>query len=249
MKRIIVAFLMISCGYLSGQEVVVLKVDEGHAMFEEVDGFHCIYAYSDTLYGEPLGRLRGVCANTKKSKLDKLFNLLKDQANALHCNAFSVDSSAFLGQDSIEVYLSTYHLTEEALEKNYATYPRNMVYVFGEINKQKHNGKKFKLNEKKSKLFPLEFVALENQIGEEISVSVGGFLGSKIWVKGKEGRLPTYLSFTGFNAFTDTNTWNNRRGVSFSTGKINYVGIEFGSFLASILRQRSQDEVLEKKKK
>jgi hypothetical protein len=66
-------------------------------------------------------------------------------------------------------------------------------------------------------------------------VGIGGFLGAKVDIYGREERLPVYLSLNGFGIGPGS---FNQISVSFNTGRIYPVEMNFGQFLINILPKK-----------
>jgi hypothetical protein len=82
----------------------------------------------------------------------------------------------------------------------------------------------------------MEYVSYQNKVGEEVNVSIGGVAGTKVWLVGKESRLPKHLSVSGFNV-RPVSISPNQLGIGFSTGSIYSVDFDFGQFLVSVLEE------------
>ncbi|MDR0864051.1 MAG: hypothetical protein LBO74_03850 [Candidatus Symbiothrix sp.] len=108
------------------------------------------------------------------------------------------------------------------------------TYVFGDLTHSDTNkGRNIKFNTEKITIYPLEYYSYQIPIDKEASVSIGGIFGTKYVLKGKEGRLPVYLSLGGFRAAPSVQMGG--VGVSFSTGSIYPLDMNLGQFLVEIL--------------
>jgi hypothetical protein len=81
----------------------------------------------------------------------------------------------------------------------------------------------------------MQYLSYQNSVGEEAIVSIGGILGAKVWIVGKEGRLPKHLSVNGFGIGPGS---FNTVSVSFNTGRIYPVDLNFGQFLVKVLKEQ-----------
>jgi hypothetical protein len=140
--------------------------------------------------------------------------------------------------------VSVYYLNYDELLANFEFYPKNRVYVFGNINKNKSKSE-IEVNNLPIELSPMEFVWYQNEVGRVASVSIGGLFGSEIWIEGKANRESEYFSVTGFGVSpTVMHTGNpginqnNIPAVALSTGSINRVNMNFAEFLIRILKER-----------
>jgi hypothetical protein len=139
-----------------------------------------------------------------------VFNSFWEAANQRGANSFSFENVKHKA-DTTFISLRIYLLSETELESNFDLYPENMVYVMGTLDSGA-NVSKLKLNDNKVFLKPMKYLVYQNEMGEEVEVGVGGFLGSKICVKGREKRLPQHSSLSGFSL--GPGTFNNSVGLS-----------------------------------
>ncbi len=195
------------------------------------------FEYIDKSYNiqdkDLIATIRGEILITKKSYLVKLFNSLWDKTNELGANSFLIDEFTSKS-DKVIVKISVYNLTEKQLEENFDLYPKNMVYVHGDISKRQ-SPKKIKFNNEKLILKPMEYISYQNKVGEDAILSIGGFLGAKVWIRGKDDRLPVHLSLNGFGVGPGS---YNEISISFNTGRIYPVELNFGQFLINILSKK-----------
>ena len=191
--------------------------------------------YKKVQEGKYIATLSGSVVNSGKSILSKLFNLFWEKANGLGANSFRVEGVKNVN-DTISVNVSVFYIADSIVEDITELYPNNMVYVIGDIDKNK-KAKRIKFNKVKVELDPLEYLAYQNEIGEKAILSIGGFLGAKVWIKGKEDKLPQYFSLSGFGVGPGI-TPNPGVGINFNTGRIHPVDMSFGQFLIVILNEK-----------
>lgn len=182
---------------------------------------------------QKVATLKGFSLNTGKPTIATLFNSFWNNANKLGGNSFTLDSVSN-SNDSIVIVLTVYYLNEEDVKTNVELYPKNMVYVIGDIDKRQKS-KTIKFNDRKLVLHPMAYLSYQNTVGGEAIVSIGGILGTKAWIVGKEGRLPTHLSVNGFAVGPGS---FNTVSVSFNTGRIYPVDLNFGQFLVNVLNEQ-----------
>jgi hypothetical protein len=189
---------------------------------------------SFNLTGKPkIATLKGISFNTGKQTIAAIFNSFWENANKLGGNSFTIDS-VYNSTDTTTVVLTVYYLTEKEVKSNFELYPKNMVYVIGDIDK-KQTAKTIKFKDKKILLNPMGYISYQNKVGEKAVVSIGGFLGAKVWIVGKEGRLPIHLSLNGFGVGPGS---FNTVSVSFNTGRVYPVDLNFGQFLVNVLKEQ-----------
>jgi len=181
-----------------------------------------------------IGSLRGSSAHIGSFNLSHLFNSFWSDANKQDANSFRVDKIIHNG-DSTYIEISIYSLSDAELKTNRDKYPRNMIYVFGNLNKRKAS-KEISINERKIELKPLEYVSYQNQLDEQTIVIIGGARGAKMWITGKEGRQPIYLSVndSGHNGISYAHTGT----MSLNRGRVNSVDFGFGAFLVKVFPEK-----------
>ncbi|WP_299224187.1 hypothetical protein [uncultured Aquimarina sp.] len=229
------------CGY--SQEINIIFQD---SVENHVNNLANTFDYIDEEYDlsskVKIASFEGISENSKKLNLASLFNSFAQKANSLGANSFTIDESIYEVDNFIKVLISVYYLTPEELNNNFNSYPKNMIYIIGGLNKLKEKGRKIKFNGKKYLLNSLEYIEYQNEIDREATISIGGFLGAKLWIKGKEDRLPKYLSPFGFGLGSGN---IGEIGLSVNTGRIYPVQLNIGQFLIHVLNKK---QVLTKNK-
>ena len=216
------------------QEVQIIEKNENYVQKEKVEKFEFIDKNLNLTNREKIAVLKGYSTNYGKNTLISLFNKLWEMSNKFGANSYFIDKVERVA-DTIYVQISTYYLDNMTFEDNFKLYPQNMVYVFGDLDIKKGTTKKIKLNENKVELAPFEYIGAQNEVGKYLTVSIGGFLGAKVDIKGREERLPMYLSLTGFGIGPGS---FNQVSVSFNTGRIYPVDMNFGQFLIYIMTKK-----------
>lgn len=216
-----------------GQTIEMVDKNEHPNKAINPDAFDYIdngYKLNDDDY---IATFNGFVINSGKSILSNLFNSFWRKANELGANAFRVDSVKN-ESDTVWINISVYNLTDVLFDEMVKLYPTNMVYVIGDIDKRQ-TPKKIKFNNEKLELAPMEFIAYQNEVGKEAILSFGGFLGAKVWIKGQDNRLPKHLSLSGFGVGPGR---YDEISISFNTGRIYPVELNFGQFLINILSEK-----------
>lgn len=181
-----------------------------------------------------IGNLSGHSVNTGNLTLSHLFKSFWNNANKQGGNSFTVDSVIYRG-DTTYIEISIYSLNEAELKTNRDQYPRNKIYVFGNIDKRK-SSKKIKINDTSIELKPLEYVAYQNQVDEQTIVTIGGSRGAKMWITGKEGRQPLYLSAS--DSVNNGLSYASTGTMSFNRGKVQPIDFSVGAFLVKVLPEK-----------
>jgi hypothetical protein len=234
MKNILILTSIFFCASAYTQEVQIIEKNDNYTPKEKVEKFEFIDKNLNLTNQEKIAVLKGYSVNTGKNTLMSLFNTFWEMSNKLGANSYIVDKMEKIS-DTVYVQISTYYLDNTAFEDNFNLYPKNMVYIFGDIDVKKGKTKKIKLNGQKVELTPLEYAESQNEIGKYLTVGIGGFLGAKVDIYGTEERLPAYLSFSGFGIGPGN---FNQISISFNTGRIYPVEMNFGQFLISILTKK-----------
>jgi hypothetical protein len=228
-----------------GQNVTVIKQNEVFSISEEQKEFYYIEKEFPLTDERWLATLEGFCTNTKKSNLRNLFYDFKRMANEMGANAFFVEDFSNT-TDTISVIISIFNLTEQELDDNYTLYSCNKIYVFGDwiaSNSKTESPKthEVKINKEKIKIYPLRYYEYQSDIGEKVKINVGGFSGSSYIRKGEAGKVSAYLLPGGGTLMpTATTTMGGgfSMGISFTTGSICQLDMNFGQFLAEILEKQ-----------
>lgn len=230
LKRVAISVsLAITSFYAVGQQVEVMKTNAAAEKDSKADAFDCIDEYHVLDSQTYIASLRGSITNSGKSTVWNLFKMFWKKSNELGANAFLV-KQVVRDPDTLYVNIEVYNISDAEIQENFKLYPENMVYVFGGVNK---NGKiqKVKLNDEKVMLAPLEYIAYQNQEGQQVSVGVGGLLGAKIWTVGEHRRPPKHLMIGGFRLEPGMDY---QVDVGFSTGSLEALDMNFGQFLVRV---------------
>jgi hypothetical protein len=233
--KIFLLFLSISVSSFA-QMVQVIERDMDYISPGEMTQFQYISKNSDVSNIPKIASLKATCNNTADETVVHLFNLLWQTANNFGANSFKIDSIENKSKNYISLTLSIYNLTSEQLEINSGLFPQNIVYVFGDFDKKIQSNKSIKFNNEKIELPPMEYVSYQNKVGAEAIVSIGVITGAKVWIVGKEGRLPMHLSVNGFSVGPGSFS-SNQIGIGFNTGRIYPIDFDFGQFLVDVLKE------------
>ena len=216
-----------------GQNVEIINKNDNPNKAINSDAFDYIEKGYDLKSENYIATMKGFVTNSRKSILPVLFNTFWLKANELGANSFYIEKVKN-DSDTIYVEISVYNISDSDIEKNFDLYPKNMVYVIGDIDKMQ-TPKKIKFNNVKMTLYPMEYISYQNKIGEDAILSIGGFLGAKVWIRGKENRLPKHLSLNGLSVGPGS---YNDLSISFNTGRVYPVELNFGQFLINVLTKK-----------
>ncbi len=169
------------------------------------------------------------------AEIDKLYDAIRSRAQKMGANAFKLNS--FKRNDSLNKFiliLDTYYGTDAALLLNFNNHEKNVVYIFGDVER---SGKSysFKIDNKKTEIKGGTYFRYQNKEGQEVKINKGGFTGATLWIKWKENKPASFLTLTGFALGGGGPVQPGQVGGSFNTGRISYINGNLGHLLVSIL--------------
>ena len=235
MRLKIILLLSLISGYIFGQKVQIIEQNKEYKRTEDYMYFEYLYKDLEIPNNLWVANLKGFCSKSGEYQLPQLFNSFWETANKLGANTYRIDSFVNNTSDTIFVSLSIYGLGTTELDKNIIFYPKNKIFVIGDLDTNMRNGKTINFNDTKTTLYPLEYIAHQNNVGEATTVSIGGILGAKVWIRGMENKMPTHLSVTGFGIGPG---YYGQLALNINTGRINIVKLNFGQFLVHILKEK-----------
>lgn len=245
------AFIIAGCGpppralqegsSISPDSVQVLDLNASHQPEEEYDAFHYLAEETEVDSSQYVGRIR-VSEQVEVATIDEAMNVLRDKAVEVGANAFQVDRvTSSSDTNLVSVQLDIFEVSESVVKQNEERFTDNMVYVFGDLHPD-DDSTSFELNEQSVAVAPLRYIAHQNDVGEETTISIGGFLtGAKLTLQGEEGRPPTYWSLSEFGVGPYTGGRPGPPGgigASFNTGRVHPVNPNLGRFLVHVLREQ-----------
>ena len=238
-KLLFVCVCLIGIFPLWGQKVTVIEQNEAFTVSEKQKEFYYIEKDFPLTDDRWIATLEGFCTNTKKSNLEHLFYDFWETANGMGANAFFIED--FLNvTDTIFVTVSIFNLTEQELDDNYELFSCNKIYVFGDLiasnfKTKTPKNREIKINREKIKIYPLSYYEYQSDIGEKVNISIGGLFGSAYTRIGEAGKVSVYLSLGG-GTLKPAVTPMGGVGISFSTGSIFPLDMNFVQFLTEILK-------------
>lgn len=222
---------------LNGQKITVIERNGAFTASEKQKEFYYIEKDFPLTDDRWVAILEGTCNNTKQSNLENLFYDFWETANAMGANAFFINDFS-VDRHSVFVTVSIFNLTKEELNDNVELYSFNKIYVFGDLIVSTFKTKipkyrKIKVNKVKIKVYPLSYYEYQSKIGEKETITFGGVLGSGVFRSGEAGNLSLYVSLGDGKFERALTPWG--QGLSYSSGSIYPLDINFGQFLAEIL--------------
>ncbi|MGN6492657.1 MAG: hypothetical protein ACTHLE_11720 [Agriterribacter sp.] len=171
----------------------------------------------------------------KKADITSSFFAIKKMANQLGANCFSLKSFANDSTGIGSFTLDVFYADEITLTNNSNKHTKNIAYVFCSQNK---DGKIYslKVDNKKTEFTSGSYLTYELKEGTELKLSKGGFTGATVWLKYQPDRFATFFTITGFGlggSIPPPGTI----GMSFNTGRINYIDRDLGFLLTRLLEK------------
>ena len=171
-----------------------------------------------------------------------LYYFIKNEAHRLGANAYRFESFTKTDGDlNGELILSAYFCDDSLFDDNFQHLPKNKIIIFGNDDMTEHKTQGYKVQGKKYEIDGGQFKVFDINQNDEIQITKGGFTGTTLWYKRKEGGYSAYLTFSGFGINGGGTTYApgyNGIGVSFNTGRINHVEDNLALALLKIYQEQ-----------
>jgi len=226
---------------LYGQTIKIEDIPKGYRIKTPTKTFHYLNEKPDTSNYGKIATLKGSSSILGKKKITELFNSFWSKANYAGANSYIIEKISINDENDLQIEMSIYYLNKFELDIDKKLNTKNTIYVFGDIDKKKVKTKIILLNDKRTELIPYNYIEHENQVGETTTVSIGGLLGSKVWIKWKDQKESTFLSANSFNIGPYNDIDN--IGLSINSGRFYPMNESFGKYLTCVL-----DKWIEKQK-
>lgn len=238
MKPIIALFLTTTCLLFSSsihaQTFEIISQSDFRSTTKEKD-FAFLEPKTDTTDLKFVATIKAY-GEGKKAALDVLFYGVKIKAQKLGANAFKMKH--FERNDSTDattLILDVYYGTDSLLTTNFDNHEKNVIYIFGDF-KPSEKTYSFKLDDNKQELKSGTVYKYVNTEGREVKINKGGFSGATVWIKWAENKPASFLTMTGFGLGGGP-VPAGQIGMSFNTGRLNFVDGNLGHLLVSLLPQ------------
>jgi hypothetical protein len=232
---ILTTVCMISSYLTIAQNIEVIN-KSGFQPLEKVDHFSFIEPITDTTDIKFIATIK-VTGETKKEEVAILFYKLKAKAQELGANSFKLNSFKILDSNNKKILiLDTYYGTDAAINLNFKNHVKNIVYIFCDAEKSDKTYS-FKIDNVKKEIKGGTFYKYQNKEGQKVKINKGGFSGATLWINWKENKPATFLTLTGFGLGGSQIPYDQQFGMSFNTGRINYIDGDLGHLLAAVLTQ------------
>jgi hypothetical protein len=229
MKLITTLFAIFFTIHLLGQEVLIQNQNSNYFPKETnwvFDQINIAIDSNQTTYVASISVLK------ENQKLLEIFRAIWEKAANLGANSYRVTQV-----DSLAIEIDIYFVDSIFNSKNLNSYPKDEIIIFGKIsNRLNIKGKKIKINKNKILLEANKYVKYKHIEKSEVTLGIGGFTGSKVWIQ-KEGESYYYTTSNlevfpalgfGFNGGIGV-------GINISTGMFYNIDQNFGLFLKEIL--------------
>ena len=171
-----------------------------------------------------------------------LYYFIRNEAQKLGANAYRFESFTKTdGGINGELILSAYFCEDSIFDANFEHIPKNKIVIFGNDDMTQHKTQGYKVQGKKYEIESGQFKVFDIKENDEIQITKGGFTGTTLWYKRKDGGFSSYLTFSGFGINGSEATYSpgyNGIGVSFNTGKINHVEANLALALLKIYEEQ-----------
>jgi hypothetical protein len=231
MQNILVLFCLVITNIAAAQNIEV--VSKGNFQFEEKGRY---FAFLETK--TDTSRLQYVAsfkasAEDKRASISDLFFGIKHEAQNLGATCFRLKTYSRDGKNT-SIELDAYFGDDSLLHINAANHEKNTVFVFcsDRLTDEKYS---IKVNDKKREFASGTYMKFQLKEGEELKLNKGGFTGASMWLNYKPDKPALFVTTTGFGL--DSPMAPGTVGLSFNTGRFNYMDESLGRLLTQILKQ------------
>lgn len=242
MKRIIVLllFAVLFNGFCFSQNFEILDQNTEYSFRKAPKEFYFISSQLDDSKGIKVAEMKFYARDKgERISLVPVFYSLWKNANKLGANSFFINEITYDSEEKkYDITAVLYFLDEDEIDENLGLYPDNLIVIIGNVNtsNDEKKGKSFKLNKEKCELYPFQYMTHQNEVGEEVTLQVGGVLGgTKITIRGVENKLPQFYSVGGVSV-TPTIGAGGGGGIAFRSGTISQLDMNLGLFLMEVLK-------------
>ena len=225
---------------LPGDAIEVMSLNADRDSTVEYEAFHFLSTETDVDSSMRVGRVRAT-VRSDETPLNEVIRGLARRANDLSANAFQVREAAYRQDTSLVVDLNLFAVSDSLLERNESHFPTNRIYIIGALNPD-GDAEDFKLNGEDATVRPLRYIAIDNEVGGETTISIGGLLGAELTLQGRENRPASYWSLSDFGVGPYLGGPGPARppgmGVSFNTGRIHPIAPDAGRFFVRVLQEQ-----------
>ena len=236
MKKLILFGIVSLVGFsTSAQTVEILKQSDNITQSDDKD-FAFIESTTDINSLKFIATIK-VTGVDKLASIEAVYFKAKEKAHDLGANGFKLgDYNQNDNPRQSILILDVYNGSDSILNINFANHEKNIVYIFGNERKSDETYS-FKIDNIKQELKSGTYYRHENKEGQEVKINKGGLTGATIWIKWKENKPATFLTLTGFGLGGGQVPYGTV-GVSFNTGRINFIDGNLGHLLIQVMSDR-----------
>ena len=221
-KKLLLFILFISNGFYAQSIEILQKGDT--LQKPKYHQFICLSDSTDVSSAKFVAKIK---ARGNLRHTTNLYYFIRNEAQRLGANAYRFESFTKTN-DGVngELIVTAYFCEDSLFDTNFQHIPKNKIFVFGNDDMTEHKTQGYKVQGKKYEIDGGQFRMFDINEKDEIQITKGGFTGTTLWYKRKEGGYSSYLTFSGFGINGGGATYSpgyNGIGVSFNTGKINHV--------------------------
>lgn len=245
MKTFVFVFLVLILPLsLWSQEIEILTKNPDFEPGKKPSDFFYVSKSLDSSLGMKVADVRLTAKREGRDKsLAPMYYKFRKEAMKMGANAFFMTKMSYFEEEKeYEIFIELWSLNDDEIEENLSLMPTNQLIIIGNIDtKNESKGKGFKLNKEKTDLMPYSYILCQNEVGEKISVSVGGFTGASMSTTGAEGKLPVFIALGGVAVAPMVMVPNGGVGISINTGNVFPLDMDLGFFLMDILDLEKQE--------
>lgn len=223
MKKILLLFILFFSNGFYAQTVVLLEKGD---TLQKPKYQQFIYLNDST----DISNAKFVAKIKSRGSLKHTTNLyyfIRNEAQRLGANAYRFESFTKTdGGINGELILSAFFCEDSLFDVNFEHIPENKIFIFGNDDMTEIKTQGYKVQSQKFEISSGQFKVFDIKETDEIQITKGGFTGTTLWFKRKDGGYSSFLTFSGFGITGGGATYSpgyNGVGVSFNTGKINHV--------------------------
>lgn len=234
--KFFISILSLVFGFLTQAQTIEIVNQSDNELAIESEIFEFIAPSTNIESLEFVATIK-ITGEGKKARIEKLFNSAMKKANELGANGFRLRSFDENDKPRAAILiLDVFHGADSIMELNFENYEKNVVYIFtgDKISDENHT---FKINKNKTFLKAGNFIRHEIPKWQEVRINIGGFTGATMFMKWKENKPVYFLTLTGFG-LSGGNLQYGSIGLTFNTGRINYLNRNFGYLLTQVMSEK-----------
>jgi hypothetical protein len=233
MRSIILCLLIVISNAATAQTIEILNADST-STFQKQKSFIFLEPQTDTANLKFIATIKAT-GQDEDASLDFMFTKIKKIAENMGANIFKLNAHNKTDSPAVTILsLDIYYANDSILKKNSINNKQNTVYIFGNPHKLKRSTS-FKIDGNKKEIKGGTYYKYVLDAKQEIKINKGGITGFTIWIKWKENKPATFLTLSGFGVGGGAPMPAGQVGITFNTGRINYIDADFGRLMIALL--------------